>query len=31
MVISETKLGASIPNRQLKIPGYVLPFRLDHN
>ena len=31
MVISETKLGASIPNQQLKIPGYVLPFRLDHN
>ena len=27
MVISETKLEESFPNRQFKIPGYALPFR----
>ena len=29
MVISETRLDESFPNRQFKIPGYALPCRLD--
>ena len=31
MVISETKFNESFPNGQFKIPGYVLPCRLDRN
>ena len=31
MVIPETKLDEYFSNGQFKIPGYALPFRLDHN
>ena len=31
MAISETKLDEFFPNGQFKIPGYVLPCRLDRN
>ena len=31
VVISETKFDGFFPNGQFKIPGYVLPCRLDRN